>query len=225
MLFSFLLSLFFEMSQLTGLFGLYSKPYRIFSVDDLILNTLGGLIGFVVYTKCLRFLPRLEKVDQKIRRRGESVSFTRRLVALLIDSAVVGILQDLVSEFLKIDPVYVFGITLCAYTIIISLVSNGRTIGKALVRIKVSKMSTGLPFVIAIILRYLLRNAAITGIVFSNSTISVSDDQRVWLAIFAGISFFSVIDLLYSLRKGKRLWYDRISRTENVSTIKPRRIS
>ena len=29
------------------------------------------------------------------------------------------------------------------------------------------------------------------------------------------------MDLLYSLRKNKRLWYERLSRTENISTIKP----
>ncbi len=46
LLISFILSLFFELTQLTGLYGLYSYPYRIFDVDDLIMNTLGGAIGY-----------------------------------------------------------------------------------------------------------------------------------------------------------------------------------
>ena len=34
-------TLLFETSQLTGLFGIYEHPYRLFDVDDLILNTTG----------------------------------------------------------------------------------------------------------------------------------------------------------------------------------------
>lgn len=39
-------SLFFEITQLTGLYGLYNPPYRLFDIDDLILNTIGGVVGF-----------------------------------------------------------------------------------------------------------------------------------------------------------------------------------
>ena len=39
-------TLLFETSQLTGLFGLYAHPYRLFDVDDLILNTAGTMLGF-----------------------------------------------------------------------------------------------------------------------------------------------------------------------------------
>ena len=35
-----------ELSQLTGLFGLYDCPYRQFDVDDLILNVLGIALGW-----------------------------------------------------------------------------------------------------------------------------------------------------------------------------------
>ena len=36
-LYGFLLSLFFELTQLTGLYGIYPRPYRLFDVDDLIV--------------------------------------------------------------------------------------------------------------------------------------------------------------------------------------------
>lgn len=36
----------FECTQLSGLYGIYPYPYRFFEVDDLICNTLGGMIGF-----------------------------------------------------------------------------------------------------------------------------------------------------------------------------------
>lgn len=45
----FALSLTAETSQLTGLFGLYPCAYRYFETDDLILNSLGVLVGFVLW--------------------------------------------------------------------------------------------------------------------------------------------------------------------------------
>jgi glycopeptide antibiotics resistance protein len=35
-----------EIAQLTGLFGVYSCPFRTFEVDDLIFNIFGLLAGF-----------------------------------------------------------------------------------------------------------------------------------------------------------------------------------
>lgn len=40
------LSLFFELSQLTGIWGLAPCPYRVFDVDDLITNSTGAAFGF-----------------------------------------------------------------------------------------------------------------------------------------------------------------------------------
>lgn len=40
------LSLVFELTQLSGLFGLYPRPYRLADVDDLMTNTLGGMVGY-----------------------------------------------------------------------------------------------------------------------------------------------------------------------------------
>lgn len=44
----FAMSLSVEITQLTGIFGIYPCPYRQFDVDDLILNVSGVVIGFVV---------------------------------------------------------------------------------------------------------------------------------------------------------------------------------
>ncbi len=43
---SFCLSLFFELTQVTGLYGIYNCAYRLFDIDDLFLNTLGGCNWF-----------------------------------------------------------------------------------------------------------------------------------------------------------------------------------
>ena len=65
---SFLLSLFIEIGQLTGLFFTYGGSYRLFDADDLICNTLGGFIGFVVMTKFVK-LPSIERFTVSLKRR------------------------------------------------------------------------------------------------------------------------------------------------------------
>lgn len=63
-LFSFALSLFFELTQLSGLYGIYPRPYRLFDVDDFLLNTTGGLIGFAFEPLLTFVLPTRASLDQ-----------------------------------------------------------------------------------------------------------------------------------------------------------------
>ena len=49
----FAFSLFIELGQLTGLFFLYKGSYRLFDVDDLMLNTLGAVIGYLAIRRAL----------------------------------------------------------------------------------------------------------------------------------------------------------------------------
>lgn len=44
----FLTSLLIETTQLTGIWGIYPCAYRLFDVDDLITNTLGGILGYAM---------------------------------------------------------------------------------------------------------------------------------------------------------------------------------
>ena len=57
---SFAFSLFIEVGQLTGLFFIFKGSYRLFDVDDLMLNTLGAVIG---YLASRRILPPIEVFD------------------------------------------------------------------------------------------------------------------------------------------------------------------
>jgi glycopeptide antibiotics resistance protein len=50
---TFLLSLIIESAQLTGLFFIYPGSYRLFDVDDLITNTLGGFLGTVLANRTM----------------------------------------------------------------------------------------------------------------------------------------------------------------------------
>jgi len=74
----FALSLLIELTQKTGVWHLYSCAYRLFDVDDLIVNTLGATVGSLLSLLVVR------------RRRGEVVlptriSFGRRLVGFACD--------------------------------------------------------------------------------------------------------------------------------------------
>lgn len=64
----------FELTQVTGLYFIYPRGYRLFDVDDLIANTLGGLAGYFVAAPFLKFLPTRAELDQASFRRGKEVS-------------------------------------------------------------------------------------------------------------------------------------------------------
>mgnify|MGYP003373035398 FL=1 len=84
-LFTFLLSLSFELIQLSALFGYYPRPYRLFEVDDLITNTLGGMLGYAICPLFARVLPTREKLDAIAYEKGQKVSKPRNFFAFLID--------------------------------------------------------------------------------------------------------------------------------------------
>lgn len=79
----------FECTQLSGLYGIYPYPYRFFEVDDLICNTLGGMIGFWITPALLFFLPSRKRLDETAYRRGSEVSSFRRLFGLLADYTII----------------------------------------------------------------------------------------------------------------------------------------
>ena len=61
---SFLLSLFFELTQLSGLYFVYPGSYRLFDVDDLIVNTAGSMIGFALAGPVSHLLPTRQELDR-----------------------------------------------------------------------------------------------------------------------------------------------------------------
>jgi len=72
-------SLAIELTQRTGVWNLYDCPYRLFDVDDLVVNTLGATVGSLVSL----LLVRRRRPDVVMPTR---VSFGRRLVGLVCDA-------------------------------------------------------------------------------------------------------------------------------------------
>lgn len=66
LLYSIGLTVLIEVGQLTGLYFLFKGSYRLFDVDDIICNTLGGMIGYWMTNKAWRFLPVMEDFDREI---------------------------------------------------------------------------------------------------------------------------------------------------------------
>ncbi|WP_254645837.1 VanZ family protein [Streptomyces malaysiensis] len=85
-LIGFTVSLFFELTQWTGVWGLYNCPYRLFDVDDLIVNTAGAMAGWLLAGPVARMLPTLETLDGRALA-ARPVPFGRRLTALVVDVA------------------------------------------------------------------------------------------------------------------------------------------
>lgn len=60
-LYSLALTTLIEFGQFSGLFFLFKGSYRLFEVDDLLLNTAGGMLGYLLMGKFGRNFPDLEQ--------------------------------------------------------------------------------------------------------------------------------------------------------------------
>jgi glycopeptide antibiotics resistance protein len=91
----FFLSLFYETTQYTGLYGFYPQAYRFPDVDDLIINTLGTVMGYF-FAGCIdKILPNPAKDSGII---TENASLLRRLLALIVDSVIINFIFYLSKE-------------------------------------------------------------------------------------------------------------------------------
>lgn len=97
-----------ETAQLTGLFGIYPYAYRTFEVDDIIFNTLGGVLGWLCGSLADKVLPEKKTIFLE---NTSSPGLVRRCVALWIDALIIGLFTfgpwlfcDLLSEVLTDQP-------------------------------------------------------------------------------------------------------------------------
>ena len=82
-LIAFGLSLAFEITQWTGVWGLYRCAYRTFDVDDLIANTGGAALGWLL-APLFVFIPTRRESDEQ-EPVDERITVPRRLIAAFID--------------------------------------------------------------------------------------------------------------------------------------------
>lgn len=86
-------SLIIEITQLTGIFGVYSCAYRLFDVDDLLANTIGAVLGSLVSAVVLGRTRSTEVLPLRI----IPVSIGRRLLGLIADAVLIALVVILVA--------------------------------------------------------------------------------------------------------------------------------
>ncbi|PZX61383.1 glycopeptide antibiotics resistance protein [Algoriphagus ratkowskyi] len=217
-LLGFLASLFFEITQLTALYGLYPCRYRYFEVDDLITNTFGCFVGFTIasYTT---FLP---NVSSKPLLNQSSVTLTQRFLAIFVDSLLVILFTAYIIEGIT-EKVWLLSLMkvglLYFYFILTSKLTNGQTFGKKLLGIRIVRMD-GLKlsykdliarYGIFLILPFLVGEV-------SKFLIDTRFDDNFYLflyMLFLAIWFFGTVMVTF-IRKDRRGWLDRFAHTTQV---------
>ena len=233
---SFCLSLFFELTQVTGLYGIYNCAYRLFDIDDLFLNTLGGVIGFIIAPIFTYFLPKANELDSRIDLETKPVGFVRRLIAMQIDwiflSIVVPVIKNkgnsfFISNIQSYTNVYELLFITCSiliYFIIIPYFTNGRTIGKALLRIYIKGQAERITLKELFIRYGILFILGGINYILSSSSILNHTEPLVLLVIllfqFVINGLFIIHVLLHVFTVNKLLFYERISHTRNAITLK-----
>ncbi len=220
-LMSFLLSLSFELLQLSGLLGLYDKPYRLFDVDDLMINTLGGLLGFALAALIPRFVDDRDEMDRHDAEKSRRVSYTRRLFALLWDCIVVFALDVALLSLaghvgLRLPSWTLLCVTL-VYFVLLPQLTGGRTLGKALVHIKLSADEHARFGRLRLLMRQLL---VVLQLPLLSAWWVLSQYRLAVLLVQAALLALAALGMLLNRNKGKRLWHGRLTRVGSVSTLR-----
>ena len=127
-----LISCFFEFTQLTRLYGIYPKPYRLCDIDDLILNTLGGVVGYLWMKDLEKKLPSKKELEASAYQKGEKISPLRRITLFFLD---LFLYTTLIIITKGKHPVLLFII----YFTIIPICYQNKTLGSAFLNIRLKK--------------------------------------------------------------------------------------
>ncbi|MGV3733712.1 MAG: VanZ family protein [Microcella sp.] len=142
-----LVSLAVETTQLTGIWGLYPCSYRLFSVTDLLHNTLGAIIGSLIGLALLR----RREARSPSSLGAHPVTAGRRLLGMLCDALVVTLVSLLtglavsLARLLVVSPgsptvtdpaETALGIAVGLAVYLIPLLVTGTTLGEAAVLLR-----------------------------------------------------------------------------------------
>ena len=220
-LYSLLLSLFFELTQLTGLYFIYPNPYRLCDIDDLIQNTLGGILGYLIMGALDNYLPTRDTIDAEARKMGESVSGLRRITVFFLDLVLYFIFTIILSIFVHN---YLFLWSFAIYYAFIPFVRGNATVGMRFLNVKMEYKRLGFIFNI---LRYLflLFYYFVIPVGFLFFVIYIRNYYGLQSITFALLGSSLIIVFLFYLVhfilliKNKRMYYDKLLGFRFVSTI------
>lgn len=218
---SFLLSLFFELTQLSGLYFIYPRPYRLFDIDDLILNTLGGLLGYFIMGKTNKYLPTREKIDQESYTNGQIVSPLRRILIFFSEIIFFFFFTIILSIFINN---HLLLSSFIIYFFLIPILWQGKTLGSNFLKVKrhyIKRyiLNTFLYPIFLVIYYFLIPNIIIYFIIYY--AISLSNIISLIIIIISLILYllFYLSNIIYLFIK-KKMYYDSFFSLEYLSTIK-----
>lgn len=142
----FAISLAIELTQRTGIWGYFPCAYRVFDVDDLILNTSGAVIGSVLTIPIVRLLGPARPLTAVT-----EVTLGRRLIGMLTDAALATVVGGGLTVGWRAVALYVLGIPFAELPLIVEtllatvpalaleswwVMRRGRTFGEAAVQLE-----------------------------------------------------------------------------------------
>lgn len=234
----FAVSLFFEFTQYSGLYGYYAHAYRTFDVDDLILNTAGGIAGWILSPVICFVLPKREAIDEAAYARGERVPFFRRFLAFLIDFSLVYVVSWVIALLIpdgaagQVIELLISIALLTAYLTYMPYMTGGYTVGKWLFRLRLVPEGRG-RWADASLLRYLIRALFISVLLAhipfyyllceQMKQITYNTVFGFWSgfeSLLYVVSFALIVDVLARMMMDKKVFlYEKISGLHNESRI------
>ncbi len=227
----FCVSLFFELTQLSGLYGIYPRPYRLFDVDDLLCNTLGGMLGYFITGIFLKILPDREKIDERSYQKGMRVTFPRRLLSFCVDLLFVFLLSWPVGiglAFIFLES-YAFAVSYLLYFILLQWLWKGKSLGKRLTKLCVVDESGHAPSLGKLTLRYGFLWAA--AVAFSLISDLISDllgsvlfGAFLQIGLSLAVLLWFLVDTVQNHNSvlGRDYLHGRLSKTKLSSTVRQR---
>lgn len=217
------LTLFYELTQLSALYGIYPRPYRLFDVDDLLLNTIGGVVGFCAAPIMNLLFPSRAEMDLHAADLAHRITAVRRVLTFAIDV----ILSSLLSVGLSLLTVPSWWQDLTAYAIFFGIIPYfaGDTVGQWITGLKYDVFQNQR-------WRLLIRNALLVGIVLifmpfwfialrqtlvDPLPVETLHTYQTFLAMFAFVIIIAVIDsAMVIFNPEHQLLYERITKVTTI---------
>ena len=224
------LSLAFELTQVTGNWWLYECPYRSFDVDDLIANTAGAGIGWLL-APAMFFVPHRSEADDA-RAHDPVASVPRRAVALVVD--VIGWLGTTVVLYLAAvvvlgllgwpteAPRVALGAVVAGWLlgqVVLPWLASGSTLGTAAVGLRIQRLDGSRPGPVRLLGRFV-----VTFGVFAVGTVLFALPEVVapalW-ALLAGVAWWLLLAVLAAPRADNATLGDLATGTRVVTGNPP----
>lgn len=225
LLYTFILSLFFELTQLSGLYFIYPRGYRLCDIDDILLNILGGFCGYTITPSLVKNLPSINKINKKAKEQGKNVSGLKRTTSLLLDIFICFIIFLFI--YIWQDNTYLLlGTILIIYYILIPTITKGSTLAQKWLNLKVVDYNNNfniLRIIIRDILFILIYIAIPLLTLYTASNLSIINDivtACIICLIYLLIVIFYIYIMIKYLFSKSLMLYEKISKTKLISTIK-----